>query len=547
MALTSISVFTGTSTTRRLDPVSQEGNGIYNDCGPACMLNLLWDCGLAVGELLTKWAPLTDPTHNGTTPADLGNMARKLGGVPEYGLVAQYPYIELVEYNRLPFINPNYKGRTFKHWIVRESDTTYFDPLWPVAQAGRKTTTKAVLDAAEVSIPARVGLSNPRILDMPIHDNKTFTWEITAENYRVRADADSKAVTLGALVKGQKGTALGTAVVGADKWAAVRLGAGGSDLAELNETTLTTGGVKVAWMKYGSGWKIVAPVVTPPVTPPPVPASGFKLGVSVLNSHNLLEPAYAAGIRAFLIMDGVLAAVQFKRAHPDAVVMYRRFLPHGAGIPDPAAFAAEAGMGNGVVFVSPLNECDNWCYGSPAEIESRAKFDAALAAMCKASGTVYAGGGFSMGTPDFTRADICDAMKRFYAPHYNSGLMGINMHLYSPNMQHIYTAANWIWYERRWQFLFDKCGFDPSPNLVGIYSDETGVDEGGVGGFPAHGAGGAAVQQWGREFCKAQRQPLSAAFPSPVRAATIFQAGDTGKWSGYNVSPWLGDIAKANQ
>jgi len=299
-------------------------------------------------------------------------------------------------------------------------------------------------------------------------------------------------------------------------------------------------------MKYGSGWKVIAPPVTPP-PPTPAPVSGFKLGVSVLNSHSLLEPAYAAGIRSFLIMDGVLAAVQFKQAHPDAVVMYRRFLPHGAGIPNPSVFAAEAGMGNGIVFVSPLNECDNWCYGSPAEIESRAKFDAALAQMCRDKGTVYAGGGFSMGTPDFTRADICDAMKRFYAPSYNSGLMGINMHLYSPNMTHINTAANWIWYERRWQFLFDKCGLDPSPSLVGIYSDETGIDEGGVGGFPAHGMGGAQVQQWGREFCKAQRQPLSAAFPSPVRAATIFQAGDGGKWAGYNVSPWFGDIAKANQ
>lgn len=286
------------------------------------------------------------------------------------------------------------------------------------------------------------------------------------------------------------------------------------------------------------------------VTQPPTPPPRVAMGVSVLISHNLLQTAYDQGCRAFLIMEGLVTAVQFKIGHPDAVVMYRRWLPHGSGIPDPAAFSGEARMGNGVVFVTPLNECDNYCYGSPGEIEERAKFDAALGAMCKQHGTIYAAGGFSMGTPDFTSPAICDAMRRHYAPAYNANLFGMNMHLYSPSMSHIYEPAGWQWYERRWEFLFTKCGFDPSPGHLGIYCDETGVDEGGVGGFPAHGASGLDVQRWAASFASLSKLPLSIGgveYPSPFRAAAVFQAGDTNNWRGYNVQPYMAEIGRSNQ
>ena len=77
------------------------------------------------------------------------------------------------------------------------------------------------------------------------------------------------------------------------------------------------------------------------------------------------------------------------------------------------------------------------------------------------------------------------------------------------------------------------------------YADETGLDEGGIGGFPAHGLGCEAIRQWGRAFVAAQRQGLGA-FPSPMKGAAIFQAGDTGRWGGYNVQGCFDAIAKAN-
>jgi len=496
----------------------------HNECGLACVLMLARWNGKGMANTVTELSQKYDAPDDGTTPANLVLALKDFGltGIPK---AAQYPYIELVYYAKLPFkLDPN---GTFLHWIVRLSDTEYHDPYWRGSAGANLKTTKAMLDAAEVTANSRVG-----IVERPSEPTMTKATVITEVRVRIGPEVSDATWTPLALKEGQvlDGVVQGDFFKYADSRFVVYNKAG-------QRVDALYSAIKHNGIQY------LAVASDPPTTPPP--PSAFKLGVSVLHAHHLLEPAYQAGIRCFLVMDGVLAAVQFKRAHPDAIVMYRRFLDHGAGIPNPSAFSAEAALGNGIVFVSPLNECDNWCYGSPGEIQARAMFDTQLAAMCKANGTIYAGGGFSMGTPDFTRQDICDAMRKFYAPHYNSGLMALNMHLYSPNANHINSPLEWIWYERRWQFLFDKCGFDPSPNLLGIYCDETGVDEGGVGGFPAHGMGCEAIRQWGAAFVAAQRQGLGS-FPSPVRGAAIFQAGDTGRWGGYNVQGCFDAIAKAN-
>jgi len=505
-----------------------------NECGLACCLMAARWVGRGSNATVTQLSVKYDFPDDGTTSANLMQCLRDFGLTP-VPKAATYPFIQLVQYDKLPAALRRDKraivltknGTRLLHWIQRLGPTTYHDPYHAGNAGANLETTQAILDMAEVGKDYRVG-----IVERPSEPTMTKATVKTEVRVRIGPEVSDATWTPLALKEGQvlDGIVQGDFLKYTDPRFVV-----------YNKAGQRVDALYSA-IKYGNT-QYLAVASDPPVTPTPI---GFKLGVSVLHAHHLLEPAYAAGIRCFLIMDGVLAAVQFKRAHPDAIVMYRRFLDHGAGIPNASAFSAEAAMGNGIVFVSPLNECDNWCYGSPAEIESRAKFDGALAAMCKANGTIYAGGGFSMGTPDFTRQDICDAMRKFYAPYYNGGLMALNMHLYSPTMNHINSPAELIWYERRWQFLFDKCGFDPSPNLLGIYCDETGVDEGGVGGFPAHGAGCEAIRQWGVSFVAAQRKPLSAAFPSPMRGAAIFQAGDTGRWAGYNVQGCFDAIAKAN-
>jgi len=504
----------------------------HNECGLACVLMLARWNGKGMTNTVTELSKKYDAPDDGTTPANLALALKDLGltAVPKATL---YPFIQLVQYDKLPKALRYDKrdkvllanGRPMLHWIQRLDDEAYHDSYHVGGNGANLKSTKAILDAAEVAKDSRVG-----IVERPSEPTMTKATVKTEVRVRIGPEVSDATWTPLALKEGQTldGTVQGDFFKYTD-----------SRFVVYNKAGQRIDALYSA-IKYGA-----TQYLTVASDPPPPAPSNFKLGVSVLHAHHLLEPAYQAGVRCFLIMDGILAAVQFKRAHPDAVVMYRRFLDHGAGIPNPAAFSAEAAMGNGIVFVSPLNECDNWCYGSPGEIQARAIFDSQLAAMCKANGTIYAGGGFSMGTPDFTRADICDAMKRFYAPHYNSGLMAINMHLYSPNANHINSPLEWIWYERRWQFLFDKCGFDPSPALQGIYCDETGLDEGGIGGFPAHNLGCEAIRQWGAAFVAAQRQGLGAV-PSPMKGAAIFQAGDTGRWGGYNVQGCFDAIAKAN-
>lgn len=559
-----------------------------NECGLACVLMLSRWNGRGLTNTVTELSKKYDWPDDGTSPANLIQALRDQGLTPTIGAAAQLPRIILVQYDKLPKelrrnkndIVLDAKGNRLLHWIVEtEADAvtrTYHDPNHAGAAGANLKTTKLVLDLAEIAASSRVGIVE-RPPEIP-----TMTKIKVLVDVRVRTGmlVDDTTWTNFALKAGQTldATVSNNWATYTDPRYAIY------DRAGNRKDTLHS------VMNY-NGVQYLQVVDEPP---PPQP-SGFKLGVSVLHAHHLLEPAYQAGIRAFLIMDGAVAAVNFKRAHPDAVVMYRRFLPHGAGIPDPKLFSAEAGMGNGIVFVSPLNEGDNWGYDSPSQIESRARFDGALAQMCKAQGTIYAGGGFSMGTPDFTRPDICEAMKRFYAPLYNSGLMALNMHTYSPTMGWIYqpistiissadkdetlendetvtmfvgrdkhpaTLKTWsgkhgmsiladpigrrIWFERRWEWLFDSCGFDPSPNLLGIYSDETGIDEGGVGGFPAHGAGDVEIERWGKEYCALQRLPLNGV-ASVIRGAAIFQAGDTGQWGGYEVSRNLAAIARANQ
>jgi hypothetical protein len=157
-----------------------------------------------------------------------------------------------------------------------------------------------------------------------------------------------------------------------------------------------------------------------------------------------------------------------------------------------------------------------------------------------------------MGTPDFTSKSVCSAIQKYYAPYYNAGLFWMDHHLYSPNMEHIYRtdtqtqmwngAAQTIeedeWFETRWRFLFQRCGFDPN-STSRIICSETGVDEGSVGGFVAHHASNQAVLSWCQRFLDIQAAPVkvgNTAYPSPFVGGAIFQVGDPVRWAGYDMS-----------
>lgn len=297
-------------------------------------------------------------------------------------------------------------------------------------------------------------------------------------------------------------------------------------------------GVVVEFMQTGAS----------PVDPPPPPPSTTRktgLGINAITGDmGPVNRALAAGATAIsgINMFGQLS--DLAAARQDLIVMARRYV---SSMPpaDPDVVFEGAGSPH-LVYLTPLNECDNLCNGTVEQIKERASYDGAMWAKMKAKGRKYAGGGFSVGTTDYTNPAVVAAMRDYYAPLYNDG-MGFNYHLYSPWKGH----AMDIWYEFRWRFLFERCGFDPNPNLAGIYCDETGVDQGSVGGFSACQYTEAEVGAWCRQFLDLSQAD---GYGNMLRAAVIFQAGNDrtggGGWAGYNVdSPGylaaIGAAAKA--
>lgn len=278
-------------------------------------------------------------------------------------------------------------------------------------------------------------------------------------------------------------------------------------------------------------------------TPPSPHAGRVRVGLNVLNRHDdVALPAARAGCRYFMVLDNPGLASRLKREYPDAVVMVRAYWNRQMPSID-GAIGRLGGCNDPSLIYTGLNEADE-CPQDEDGIRRRAAFDVALATRIKAiSGATYAAGTFSMGTPDFTRQSVCDVVREVYAPHYNSGLLSWDHHLYSPNMQFgTPSGIDPIWYETRWHFLFTKCGFNPAgPSRV--YCSETGVDEGGVGGFPAHNANDADVVRWSKWWQIVQADPINGT-PSPFVGGAIFQVGNREDWAGYNVERYVSTLER---
>jgi hypothetical protein len=254
------------------------------------------------------------------------------------------------------------------------------------------------------------------------------------------------------------------------------------------------------------------------------PTRGPLLGVNALYFADLALDAAARGCRFFMIMNDFGAAHRLKQQYPAAVVMVRRYWGKSVPSIEDAIAGMEVQADSRLVYTF-LNECDAICYGTPDEIRHRAQLDVALAQAIKAiaPNAKYAAGTFSHGTPDFTNPEIVRAMRDHYAPHYNSGLFGLDLHNYTFGRA---GEVDPIWYETRWRKLFTDCGFDPA--IREIYAGETGI-EGGRGGFPEHGYSDEDFRAWCEWHQQIEREPLivdDQSYPSPYIGGAIFQLGD---------------------
>lgn len=303
---------------------------------------------------------------------------------------------------------------------------------------------------------------------------------------------------------------------------------------------LTAGGVVV-----GNGYSAARYLDIQGGAPSPAPST-IRVGVNALNRHE--EVCYAAaqkGCRFFMILNNPGFASTLKDRYPDATVMLRmywdRHMPTVEG-----AITRMDGCRDARLIYTGLNEGDEVGQGTVEQIRQRAEFDLALAKRIKEiSGATYAAGTFSMGTPDFTKPQICSAIRALYAPAYNAGQIWWDHHLYSPRIDHVYQDGELQWYETRWQFLFTQCGFDPD-SASRVVCSETGEDEGGLGGFPAHGRYGDDVAAWCRRFIEVQSRPLvvdGVSHPSPFVGGALFQVGNREDWMGYNVERYYDNLA----
>ena len=355
--------------------------------------------------------------------------------------------------------------------------------------------------------------------------------KVTADLLRVRAQPSTDAPVLGMVSADSEVEVIDVA----NGWAMVALSAGGASVRQEAADSPAVAYLFAEYLNLGG-------VVPQPV----VGTSAFKLGINALSNTGLAMREADNGCKYFLIMDDFLGASELKQKHPDAVVMVRRYFGPGRPGADEVFRRIEGAANPNLVYIG-TNEADQ--YGQEGEdLRERAHFDVELAQRIKAaSGATYAAGTISMGCPDFTNARTCEIIREVYAPHYNSGLMGFDMHLYSPNMQHIDQPNEWQWFERRWEFLFTKCGFDPT--VRAIYSSETGVDEGSVGGFSAHTATQEQFHYWCNKFTEVQQMPLivnGQAYPSPAVGGAIFQLGgnNDSRWRGYDIQDYLGEFRK---
>ena len=117
----------------------------------------------------------------------------------------------------------------------------------------------------------------------------------------------------------------------------------------------------------------------------------------------------------------------------------------------------------------------------------------------------------------------------------------------APTGTHIYSDDALIWFERRWEYLFTRCEFNPA--LHKIFFTEYGIDGNG-GGIPTNGLNDQQLTDWINRSQLIQSRPVvvaGVAHSSPVVGGALFQygLGADKKWLGYDYTNQIGVIQKA--
>jgi hypothetical protein len=359
---------------------------------------------------------------------------------------------------------------------------------------------------------------------------------VTADLLNVRAGPGRETAVIGTLKSGDAVDVLSVK----DGWAALAVSAGGAPVMQGAQPVVAYVSADFLDLPKSNGAATQSPVAPIPISTSS--AAPFRLGLNVLGNTGLAQQEAALGCRYFLCLNDIAGATALKRAFPDAMVMARRFFQHGSLPSADQIIDGLAGATDPNLIYTGINEADQIGQDGDA-LRRRALLDLEVARRIRQnSGAVYAAGTFSVGCPDFTNPETCQIIREIYAPAYNAGLIAFDMHLYAPNPQHVDKPDEWLWYARRWEFLFTKCGFDPKVHA--IYCSETGIDQSGPGGFRGHGISHEHFRDWCAKYIALQRAPLAVdgvRYSSPILGGAIFQLGGNGdpKWNSYDVNDYL--------
>lgn len=505
--------------------VTQNGNGVYNDCGPADCLAIARWVGKGLTTTIAAVATAIGKLGKLTGPSDLVAAFRWFGLTPVLGAAAQYPYIQLVSYPTLPYKAPGYESYTGDHWIIRTGPSTYNDPLFADSKGANLPTSETKLNSIDKGVAYHVGIA-----ETPTSYATAFLATCKAISWNVRATPELAGAIIGVVKNNDVIKVEERIRAGAYEFGKVRLVAAGANLWTAANESLGL----YAYTRL-DGYTYTLPTEPPKVGPP------VKLGYNSVSTMRDVETAFARGCRFAIILNDFLFATQLKDRYPDAVVMARRVeLPRGIPTVDDAIRALEGAADPDIVYTY-FNENDQ-IGASPAEIRARAEFEGKLAAEIKRrSGASFVAGGYSMGTPDYTNPDVYKALREAAAPRYNDGTFGWHVHNYSPKPGHIFSANDeLIWYENSYRRLFAECGFNPA--LRKVYFSETGLDEGGVGGYSGHQMSVEAVVNELRRWREIHSQSIivnGVTYPTPVVGGGLFCLGDFGKWGGYNMLSYM--------
>jgi hypothetical protein len=542
---------------RALPPYqSQQGNGVLNDCGPACALMLARWVGRGMDDSVAYWSRQIDAAQDGTTAQDLARMFSLMKLTPLVGMATPLPRIELVRYNKLPVKNPTYADDTFLHWIVRLSDTTYHDPLWTGNGGANLTATKAQIDAAIHDVKQSVG-----IVERP--QGATMAEPARTKYDRVYHVINADATEEQAVEIFRKAFRTNRQTVGFS-YDDAGIGDG------LQSKRAILYGIpsdkRASFTAFFAQWypsvsvEFAGVETKPPVTPPVVPPSGSaigkhpalpalpfnkRLGVHTLERVEEAREAFNLGCRAFTIMNNLGGAREIRQM--GAAVIVRHYMPIGQLWSVYQFITAFGVNANDSFIIMGINEADNI---STSDIERRFAYERewALKMHTLSPKSFIVIGGFSMGTPQIDDANVAARFRSTYAAFLNANAdwCGLNYHSYHRrHSSEVPPATEKVEDPAWWPKRFLNWGYNPqfgglNSNVV-MVSDEAGVDIGGIGGFPPCGYNDNTFLKW-----HAMQRAWFESVPQ-VYIQNVFQFSPREDWAGYYARVVLGGMTQVWQ